>query len=134
MKLDSFYCIDDALYYYCFVNNGSLMSKYRADQFDLYLNGRLKFLSLIPEDLINYDELNKQFMLQNSQFIVRTINEVTDKRKRNDIIKTILNNKEFINCCKSSSYFPRNYKMIAILVNLKLKWLARGIYFLRARM
>lgn len=133
MKLDSFYYLDEVYYYYCFVNSNSLMTKYRADQFELYLDGRLKFLSLIPKDLINYNELNKQFMLQNSQFIVRTLNEVKDKKERNQIIEKVLNNKEFIDCCKSSHSFPKNYRIISILMNMKLKWLARQIYFLRSK-
>ena len=72
LNLDSFICTDEVLYNYIHVNNESLMVKYRENQFDLFLDGRLKVLTLIPNDLIDFENFNRNFVMEFSAYILNT--------------------------------------------------------------
>ncbi|MDU2673331.1 MAG: glycosyltransferase [Clostridium sp.] len=118
-KLESFICIEDCLYNYVHVNKESLMIKYRENQFDLFLDGRRKLVSIIPEGFIDYKELNTRFIYEFSSYIVRTFKEIEDIEKRRKLIKKVLINKEVIESCKVRSRLPFKYRIITSLIENK---------------
>lgn len=128
MKLNKFVCIDYVGYNYIHRNNNSLMNKYREEQFQLFLDGRLKVLSLIPENLIDYDSLNKNFVYEFSSYIIRTYKEVKDKKRRNELINTVITNSEVIECCMCVKDLPIHLRVTTILMKRDFKKLALLVY------
>lgn len=119
-KIDSCICIDDYLYNYVHVNKESLMIKYRENQFDLFLDGRKKLISIIPKDLINYGELNTRFVYEFSSYIIRTLKEVKNKNKRNSLIYNVLKNADVIESCKITEKLPIKYKIVTFFIRNNL--------------
>ena len=134
-KLNSFVYIDKALYNYVHSNNNSLMVKYRENQFDLFLDGRLKMKEIIPKEYMDYDEFNKRFVYEFSAYIIRTFKEVEDSKKRNLLIRNVLNNEEVKESCKNLSGLPIHFKVASYLIKNNFKSLAfiayKGISILR---
>lgn len=123
-KLRSFVYIDKALYNYVHSNNNSLMVKYRENQFDLFLDGRLKMKEIMPKEYMDYDEFNKRFVYEFSAYIIRTFKEVEDSKKRNLLIKNVLNNEEVKESCKNLSGLPIHFKVASYLIKNNFKSLA----------
>ncbi len=119
-KLESFICIEDCLYNYVHVNKESLMIKYRENQFDLFLDGRKKLISIIPEELIDYEELNTRFVYEFSSYIIRTFKEIKSKEKRKMIVNSVLTDKLVIESCKGKSNLSIKYKIICFFIRNKL--------------
>lgn len=128
MHLDSFTCIDDVLYNYVHINNNSLMMKYRQEQFDLFLDGRSKVLSTIPHELIDFETLNRNFVYEFSVYLLRTNKENIDKKRKKELIKKVLTNKEVIKCCKNVNGLPLHFKIITSLIKNRLYRLASLTY------
>ena len=57
------------------------MVKYRENQFDLFLDGRLEMKEIMPKEYMDYNELNKRFVYEFSAYIIRTFKEVKDSKK-----------------------------------------------------
>lgn len=132
LNLNSFICIDEPLYNYIHSNGNSLMTKYREEQFELYLDGRKKILSLLPSDMINYKELNKKFIYEFSSYIIKTYRNVKDKDKCRELLDAVLYNKEVIESCKNVYDLPLNFKVIAFLIRNKMQALASLMYKFRS--
>ena len=134
-KLNSFVYIDRELYNYVHSNNNSLMVKYRENQFDLFLDGRLKMKEIMPKEYMDYDEFNKRFVYEFSAYIIRTFKEVEDSKKRNLLIRNVLNNEEVKESCKNVSGLPIHFKVTSYLIKNNFKSLAfiayKGISILR---
>lgn len=118
-KLESFICIEDCLYNYVHVNKESLMIKYRENQFDLFIDGRKKLISIIPKELIDYEELNTRFIYEFSSYIIRTFKEVKEKEKRYRLIKGVIQNKEVIESCNGNNRISSKYKIITFFIRKK---------------
>ena len=125
---DSFICTNEALYNYVHVNENSLISKYRENQFKLYLDGRLKVKSIIPEELINEIEFNKNFIYEFSSFIIRTYINVKEKKKRNLLLGEVVKNKEVRASCEYGRYMPIHYRITCFLIRNKMRGVALDIY------
>nr|WP_288248025.1 glycosyltransferase [uncultured Romboutsia sp.] len=123
-KLNSFVYIDKVLYNYVHSNNNSLMVKYRENQFDLFLDGRLKMKEIMPKEYMDYNELNKRFVYEFSAYIIRTFKEVKDSKKRNLLIRNVLNNEEVKESCKNLSGLPIHFKVVSFLIKNNFKSLA----------
>ena len=123
-KLNSFVYIDKELYNYVHSNNNSLMVKYRENQFDLFLDGRLKMKEIMPKEYMDYNEFNKRFVYEFSAYIIRTFKEVEDSKKRNLLIKNVLNNEEVKESCKNLSGLPIHFKVASYLIKNNFKSLA----------
>lgn len=134
MKLNKFVCIDYVGYNYMHRDNNSLMNKYREEQFQLFLDGRLKVLSLIPENLIDFDSLNKNFVYEFSSYIIRTYKEVKDKRKRNELINTVITNLEVIECCNNVKKLPIHFKITTTLIKHRINIIAKYGYKVLSKM
>lgn len=134
MKLERFICTDEALYNYIHINEESLMSKYREEQFDLCLDGRLKVKSIIPEELIDYEKFNRVFVYEFSSYIIRTLENVKDKRKCDKLIYNVMNNEEVIESCKNVVGLPVHFKIIALFIKLGFKRLPVTIYKVLSKM
>lgn len=134
-KLRSFVYIDKALYNYVHSNNNSLMVKYRENQFDLFLDGRLKMKEIMPKEYMDYNEFNKRFVYEFSAYIIRTFKEVEDSKKRNLLIRNVLNNEEVKESCKNLSGLPIHFKVASYLIKNNFKSLAfiayKGMSILR---
>lgn len=128
MNLDSFICIDDSLYNYMHVNKNSLMMKYREEQFDLFLDGRLKVLSVIPHELIDFETFNRNFVYEFSVYLLRTNKEKMDGEIKKELIKKVLTNKEVIKCCKNVNGLPPHFKITTYLIKNKFYLLAAVTY------
>lgn len=115
-KIDSFICIDDYLYNYVHINKESLMIKYRENQFDLFLDGRKKLLSIIPKELINYEELNTRFIYEFSSYIIKTFKDVNEIKKQKLLINSVLNNEEVISSCKEKNKLPIHFSIVAFFI------------------
>ena len=96
------------------------MIKYRENQFDLFLDGRKKLISIIPKDLINYGELNTRFVYEFSSYIIRTLKEVKNKNKRNSLIYNVLKNADVIESCKITEKLPIKYKIVTFFIRNNL--------------
>ena len=127
-KLNSFVYIDKELYNYVHSNNNSLMVKYRENQFDLFLDGRLKMKEIMPKEYMDYDEFNKRFIYEFSSYIIRTFKEVKNKEKRKILINKVLSNEEVINCCKETPNIPIHFKIIIFSIKNKLNSISIGLY------
>ena len=127
-KLNSFVYIDRVLYNYVHSNNNSLMVKYRENQFDLFLDGRLKMKEIMPKEYMDYEEFNQRFVYEFSSYIIRTFKEVKNKEKRNILINKVLSNEEVIKCCKEVSNLPIYFKIIIFLINNKLNRISIYLY------
>lgn len=134
-KLNSFVYIDKVLYNYVHSNNKSLMVKYRENQFDLFLDGRLKMKEIMPKEYMDYNEFNKRFVYEFSAYIIRTFKEVEDSKKRNLLIRNVLNNEEVKESCKNLSGLPIHFKVASYLIKNNFKSLAfiayKGMSILR---
>lgn len=128
MKLNSFIAIEQPLYNYIHINTNSLMAKYRVDQFDLFLDGRQKILRTIPEELIDVDSLNRNFVYEYSSYILRTNKEVKNLNKRKELLRKVVNNNEVINCAKVVNGLPLHFKLVNFLIKNNFKELALVIY------
>lgn len=127
-SIESFVYVDKELYNYIHSNSKSLMFKYRENQFDLFLDGRLKMKEIMPSEYMDYKELNKRFIYEFSSFIIRTIKEVDDKSKRKVLINNVLNNQEVIESCKEVGGLPIHFKLTTFLIKYRLKKLALVTY------
>lgn len=134
LNLDSFICTDEVLYNYIRVNNESLMVKYRENQFDLFLDGRLKVLSLIPNDLIDFDNFNRNFVMEFSAYILNTYKNINDKNKRKELLQRVINNEEVIKASREAKGLPIHYKATTFLIRNNMKWLALPAYKVMSRM
>lgn len=128
MKTENFICINEALYNYIHINQNSLMSKYRDNQFEIYLDGRKKLISIIPQQLINYRELNTRFIYEFSSYIIRTFKEVKDSKKRNALIDIVLTNEEVVESCRENLAMSLHFKLITVLIKKKLTNTAKCAY------
>lgn len=116
LVLDSFICTNEILYNYVHINTNSLMFKYRENQFDLFLDSRKKLLSVMPEEFIDYKDLNTRFIYEFSSYILRTFKEIKDKQKSNDIVKRVLLNEEVIKSCKDKNRMSNKYEIITFFI------------------
>lgn len=126
--LDSFICLKEPYYNYIHINSNSLMFKYRENQFDLFLDGRKKLLSIIPEEFIDYEELNTRFIYEFSSYILNTFKEIKHKEKSNNLAKKVLCNEEVINSCKSKNKISNKYKLITFFIKKNNYKIARSLY------
>lgn len=131
LKLNKFICTDEALYNYNRVNSESLMAVYRENQMDLCLDGRKKLLSILPKELVNYEELNKNFTYEYYSYLVRTAKEVKDKNKKIRLIKKVICEDEVIECARNVNEVPVNLKILNILIRSGIKSLT--LLFLNIR-
>ena len=120
-KLQSYIYISKPLYNYIHINKNSLMFKYRENQFDLVLDGRLKMKEIIPTQYINQKEFNQRFVYEFSSYIVMTIKKVQDRKKKKQLIDNVLNNSEVIDSCKNVSNLPIHFKIISFFIKNKIK-------------
>lgn len=120
LKVDKLSCVEDCLYNYVHINNNSLLFKYRENYFDLCLDGRIKLFQAIPNNLINYEELNKRFISEFSIYIIETFKNVSCRKKRNKLIGNVFNNIQVLNACKSYNKVPLYYKIPCLLINFGL--------------
>lgn len=127
-KISSFIYLDKPLYNYIHINSNSLMFKYREEQFDLFLDGRLKMKEIIPSEYICDEEFNQRFVYEFSSYIIRTMKEVSDKRKRKELIYKVLGSEEVINSCKSVSSLPIHLKLTSLFIKHKVHMPALVIY------
>ncbi|WP_404987520.1 glycosyltransferase family 2 protein [Clostridium culturomicium] len=128
MNISSFIAIGEPLYNYIHVNSNSLMVKYREEQFDLFLDGRMKVLSTIPKELIDYTSLDKNFVYEFSSYILRTNKEVKDSIKRRELLKKVVNNNEVIGCSKNVVGLPIHFRIAVFLIRNKMKNSALSLY------
>lgn len=128
LNLDSFICTDKILYNYIHVNNESLMVKYRENQFDLFLDGRLKILELIPSELIDFENFNRNFVMEFSSYILNTYKNVKDNKKRRELLKNVINNNEVLKASKEANGLPIHFKTTTFLIRNNMKWLALPTY------
>lgn len=128
LQVNSFICTDKALYNYIHVNNESLMVKYRENQFDLFLDGRLKVLSLIPNELIDFDNFNRNFVMEFSAYILNTYKNIQNKNRRNCLLKNVINNEEVIKVCKEVKGLPIHFKTTTFLIKNNIRWLVLPTY------
>ncbi|CUO64930.1 glycosyltransferase [Clostridium disporicum] len=128
LNLNSFICTDKILYNYIHVNNESLMVKYRENQFDLFLDGRLKVLELIPNELIDYENFNRNFVIEFSSYILNTYKNVKDNKKRRELLKNVINNNEVLKASKEASGLPIHFKTTTFFIRNNMKWLALPTY------
>lgn len=134
IKLERFICIEECLYNYIHINQASLMSKYREEQFDLCLDGRLKILSIIPDELIDYKSLNRTFIYEFSSYIIRTLENIKDKSKCNTMISNVIRNEEVRYSCKNVNGLPIHFKIIILCIRLGMRNLAIFIYKIIAKL
>ena len=127
-KLESYMYIPKPLYNYIHTNENSLMFKYRENQFDLFLDGRLKMKEIIPTKYIDENELNKKFVYEFSSYIIRTMKEVDDKYKKQKLIYNVINNDEVINSCKNVYGLPIHFRLTSFFIKYKIKLPALMIY------
>lgn len=128
LNLDSFICTDKILYNYIHINNESLMLKYRENQFDLFLDGRLKVLELIPNDLIDFDNFNRNFVSEFSAYILNTYKNVKDNGKRKKLLKNVINNNEVLKASKEANGLPIYFKTTTFFIKNNMRWLALPTY------
>ena len=127
-KLNSFMYIDKELYNYVHSNKNSLMFKYRENQFDLFLDGRLKMKEIMPEEYMHYEDLNQRFVYEFSSYIIRTFKEVKDYKKKYILINNVLNNEEVRESCKKVSTLPIHFRLTSFFIKYKIKLPALIIY------
>ena len=127
-KIDTFIYIDKELYNYIHINSNSLMSKYRENQFELFLDGRLKMKEIMPIEYIEDNDFNKRFVYEFSSYIIRTLKEIDNKKRRKELINNVLNNEEVNDCCKNVSRLPIHFKITTWLMKYKLKCLTLLTY------
>lgn len=123
-KIDSFVYVDKPLYNYIHVNSNSLMSKYRENQFDLFLDGRLKMKEITPKKYMNEKEFNKRFVYEFSSYIIRTMKEIDNKDRRKELINKVINNDEVIQSCNNVNELPTHFKITTLLIKYRMKSLA----------
>lgn len=128
LSLDSFICTDKTLYNYIHINSGSLMVKYRENQFDLFLDGRLKVLELIPNDLIDFDNFNRNFVMEFSAYILNTYKNIKDKDKRQRLLNNVINNNEVLKASKEANGLPIYFKTTTFFIKNNMRWLALPTY------
>lgn len=132
LNLNSFMALNEPLYNYIHSNSNSLMTKYRENQFELYLDGRKKILSLLPSDIIDYNSLNKNFIYEFSSYIIKTYRNISDKSKRKELLNRVVYEKEVIESCKNVDGLPFNFKIIAFLIRNKMQALALVLYKIKS--
>ena len=115
-KIDSFIYTNEPLYNYIHVNENSLMFKYRENQFDLILDGRKKLLSIIPEELIDYEELNTRFIYEFSSYILRTFKLVKNEARCNLMVNEVLTNKAVSEVCNRKYNLSIYFRFIVFLI------------------
>ena len=120
-KIDNFIYIDKELYNYIHINSNSLMFKYRENQFELFLDGRLKMKEIMPIEYIEDNDFNKRFVYEFSSYIIRTLKEIDNKKRRKELINNVLNNEEVYR-------LPIHFKITTSLMKYKLKSLALLTY------
>lgn len=128
LNLDSFICTDKILYNYIHINNESLMLKYRENQFNLFLDGRLKVLELIPNDLIDFDNFNRNFVSEFSAYILNTYKNVKDNGKRRELLKNVINNNEVLKASKEANGLSIYFKITTFFIKNNMSWLALPTY------
>lgn len=126
-EMESYIFINKTLYNYININNNSLMSKYRHNQFDLFLDGRKKIKSIVPKEFIDDKELNKRFIFEFSSYIFRTFEEIKCKEYRKKLINNVLKNEDVIQSFKNTNNLPPYLKLISFF--MKKKYI-RVSYFL----
>lgn len=132
LNLNSFIAVEKPLYNYIHANENSLMTKYRENQFEIYLDGRKKIISLLPSDVIDYKELNKKFIYEFSSYIIRTNRNVKDKNKCKKLLNRVLYEQEVIESCKNTSDLPLNFRIITFLIRNKMQSFALLLYKLKS--
>lgn len=132
LNLNSFIAVEKPLYNYIHANENSLMTKYRENQFEIYLDGRKKIISLLPSDVIDYKELNKKFIYEFSSYIIKTYRNISDKSKRKELLNRVVYEKEVIESCKNVDGLPFNFKIIAFLIRNKMQALALVLYKIKS--
>lgn len=126
--LESYIYTDEALYNYIHVNENSLMSKYRENQFDLFLDGRKKIKLVVPAEFINFKEFNNRFIYEFSAYIIRTFKEINDKNKSNRLIDNVLNNEDVIDACNNHDRLPLHFKVVTFFIKIRAKKLSKLVY------
>ena len=104
------------------------MSKYRENQFELFLDGRQKIKTIVPKEFINDKEFNSRFIYEFSSYIIRTFKEIKDKKKLNKLIDTVLSNKEVIESCKNNDNLPLHFKIVTSLIRIRARQLSKLAY------
>lgn len=127
-KIDTFIYIDKELYNYIHINSNSLMSKYRENQFELFLDGRLKMKEIIPNEYIYDKEFNRRFVYEFSVYIMRTYKEIKDKSYRNFLIDNVLRNDEVLEASKNVDGLGIHFKVTTFLIKSRLYYFARLCY------
>lgn len=127
-EMESYICIDKPLYNYIHVNEDSLMSKYRENQFELFLDGREKIKSIVPSEFIDYSEFNSRFVYEFSSYIINTFKAVKDKNRKNELVNNVLNNKEVIECSCNNSGLPMYFKLTTFFIKIKMSLVSKLIY------
>lgn len=120
-QLESFICSSKTLYNYIHINKNSLMGKYRENQFDLCLDGRMKLISLIPEELIDYSELNTRFFYEVHGYLIRTFMELNNYKECKELFYKVINNKEVIKACKDNMLTAISLRIISFFIKKELK-------------
>lgn len=131
-KVDSFICTNEPLYNYVHINENSLMFKYRENQFDLLLESRKNLISIIPDEFIDYEELNIRFIYEFSSYILRTFKNVKNKEKCKFMIKNVLTNKDVIEVCNGKYNMSIYFRIIVFLIGKKLYKCAFNVYKYRS--
>lgn len=132
LRLDSFIALEKPLYFYTHTNRDSLMNKYRENQFELYLDGREKVLNLIPNEVIDHNELNKKFIYEFSSYIIKTNRNVKDKYRRKKLLRRVLSEKEVLESCTNCAGLPLNFRIITFLIRNKMECLALILFRLKS--
>ena len=123
-RINSFIYIDKQLYNYIHINSNSLMLKYRENQFDLFLDGRLKMKKIVPKQYMDEKEFNQRFVYEFSSYIIRTMKEIDNRKRRKELIYSVVNNNEVRECCNDVSGLPIHFTVPTLLIKYRLKSLA----------
>lgn len=127
-NINSFVYIDKQLYNYIHINSNSLIFKYRENQFDLFLDGRLKMKKIVPKQYMDEKEFNQRFVYEFSSYIIRTMKEIDNRKRRKELIYGVVNNNEVRECCNDVSGLPIYFTVPTLLIKYRLKSLAALIY------
>ena len=128
LNIDSFIYVDKSLYNYIHVNNESLMCKYIEDKFDLFLDGRKKILELIPYELIDIDNFNRNFIMEFSVYIMETFKNVKESSKQKELVYRVINNKEVFKASKEVRMLPLHFKIPTFFIINNMRYISFFTY------
>ena len=128
LNIDSFIYVDKSLYNYFHINNDSLTSKYIEDKFDLFLDGRKKILELIPYELIDIDNFNRNFIMEFSVYIMETFKNVKESSKQKELVYRVINNKEVFKASKEVRMLPLHFKIPTFFIINNMRYISFFTY------